>query len=274
MTPGLIHITHLDTTKRYEIIDYVNKKMIGVFPLKKQYFDQTISVDSPMPYEHYIELIERMRTLPKHADAETGKQIIDGQPVLGYIIKRNGSKRTLWLHELTGELVRIEFEKTGNKLGHKYHLIVKDIEFNTVLDKTLFSIPHDYEPRNKEIDLTNINENDVLRLLQLVALHSIDGNYPPAITNYKDLMEWLYPKNVNEKIARTIIARGLSYILQMKPENNWEYAGKNCKIGTSYKPIAWWRPDNLKSYRVIYGDLSVKDIDEEMFVQYKLNFLL
>jgi hypothetical protein len=43
----------------------------------------------------------------------------------------------------------------------------------------------------------------------------------------------------------------------------WHYAGNGVKLGEADKAIFWYRPEGSETYRVIYGDLSVKDVAQE-----------
>lgn len=44
---------------------------------------------------------------------------------------------------------------------------------------------------------------------------------------------------------------------------NWHYAGSGVKLGDASKPIFWYQPQGSQTYRVIYGDLSAKDVAPE-----------
>jgi hypothetical protein len=56
------------------------------------------------------------------------------------------------------------------------------------------------------------------------------------------------------------VQRGLSFADQLPPEADAHYAGKGVSLGAADTPIFWYRPINAKMYRVIYADLSVKDV--------------
>ena len=43
---------------------------------------------------------------------------------------------------------------------------------------------------------------------------------------------------------------------------NARYAGKDVKFGDATKAIFWYKPSGADKYRVIYGDLNVKDANE------------
>ncbi len=54
--------------------------------------------------------------------------------------------------------------------------------------------------------------------------------------------------------------RGLDFLHDLKPENDSHYAGKDVKLGTPDRPIFWYKPTGAEKYRVIYADLSVKEL--------------
>ncbi len=45
--------------------------------------------------------------------------------------------------------------------------------------------------------------------------------------------------------------------------DSWHYAGKGVKLGDKTTPVCWYKPKDSKTYRVVYGDLSIKDVAEE-----------
>ena len=53
---------------------------------------------------------------------------------------------------------------------------------------------------------------------------------------------------------------GSAFVDSLPPEADAHYAGKGVSLGAADKPIFWYRPKDAKKYRVIYADLSVKDM--------------
>jgi hypothetical protein len=43
-------------------------------------------------------------------------------------------------------------------------------------------------------------------------------------------------------------------------DDTWHYQGKGVKLGDGKTPICWYRPQGATAYRVVYGDLSVRDV--------------
>ena len=61
--------------------------------------------------------------------------------------------------------------------------------------------------------------------------------------------------------------RGWIFFRLLKPENDWHYVGNGVKLGDAESPVCWYRPDGSETYRVIYGDLSIKDVAPENLPQ-------
>jgi hypothetical protein len=59
------------------------------------------------------------------------------------------------------------------------------------------------------------------------------------------------------------VTRHLLFIRFFKGQGEWHYAGNGVKLGEADKAIFWYQPEGAETYRVIYGDLSVKDVAEE-----------
>ena len=55
-------------------------------------------------------------------------------------------------------------------------------------------------------------------------------------------------------------AQGITFYAMLQPENDPHYVGGGVKLGTPDCPILWYKPTGADKYRVIYADLSVKDM--------------
>jgi hypothetical protein len=59
------------------------------------------------------------------------------------------------------------------------------------------------------------------------------------------------------------VTRAMMFVMKLPAESNWRYAGQNVKFGDAQTPVFWYRPTGSQTYRVIYGDLTVKDVTLE-----------
>ncbi|OHB77297.1 MAG: hypothetical protein A2Z25_10595 [Planctomycetes bacterium RBG_16_55_9] len=59
------------------------------------------------------------------------------------------------------------------------------------------------------------------------------------------------------------IMRGITFVQELPDESDWHYTGKEAAFGDTDALIFWYKPQGSLTYRVIYGDLSVKDVPPE-----------
>jgi hypothetical protein len=57
-----------------------------------------------------------------------------------------------------------------------------------------------------------------------------------------------------------ILLEGLRFAQDMMLGYDWHYAGTGVTLGESSKAICWWKPKDSATYRVVYGDMKMKDL--------------
>jgi outer membrane lipoprotein-sorting protein len=57
--------------------------------------------------------------------------------------------------------------------------------------------------------------------------------------------------------------QGIQFYTSLLPENDAHYAGGGVKLGTPGRPILWYKPTGVEKHRVVYADLSVKELAPE-----------
>lgn len=67
---------------------------------------------------------------------------------------------------------------------------------------------------------------------------------------------------ITQKITQKHL-QGVMFYMTLKPENDAHYVGKDVKLGTPDRAIFWYKPTGSEKYRVIYADLSVKELTPE-----------
>jgi hypothetical protein len=53
---------------------------------------------------------------------------------------------------------------------------------------------------------------------------------------------------------------GCAFIEQLPEGSDWRYVGEDVKLGDESQAVCWWKPSGSSVYRVVYGDLSVRDV--------------
>jgi len=59
------------------------------------------------------------------------------------------------------------------------------------------------------------------------------------------------------------ITDGFGLINELPAKSDWHYNGQEATLGDANTVIFWYKPNDTEFYRVIYGDLSIEDIDQK-----------
>jgi hypothetical protein len=188
-------------------------------------------------------------------------------------MNEEGAINTVWIDPQTRELVRVETE-FANAPGMS--VTMTDFRFNVELDDALFSLtpPEGYTRLEVQVDASEVAEQDFIEYLRLWSTWTKDGTFPPTVNPVqlsKLAMEMKAhdrfiadQTSEKERMGHAMhMSRGTMFVLKLPAASNWRYAGENVKYGDAQTPIFWYRPEGSATYRVIYGDLTVKDITPE-----------
>jgi hypothetical protein len=64
---------------------------------------------------------------------------------------------------------------------------------------------------------------------------------------------------LNQKLTQKYM-QGMMFYNMLTSQNDSHYVGGGVKLGTPDRPIFWYKPTGAEKYRVIYADLSVKEL--------------
>jgi hypothetical protein len=255
------------------IINLENAKMLTLDPPSKV----AVYVDIQGPLRegtrNLIEFVRnaviRVKDQPDIPVQELGQREIDGQKAVGFLVRGHNEEVTIWADAKTATPIRIEL------LYGQTLYILKNIEFDVPVDESLVSmdVPAGYTVSDKQFDMTQFTEQDFITSLRLYAEHLLAGSFPQSLS-LEDLMN--QTPRIGEKIGQLNISdeektqlgmtlgRGFVFFQQLGPNGvDWHYAGSGVKLGEADKAIFWYQPKGSQTYRVIYGDLSVKDVAPE-----------
>jgi outer membrane lipoprotein-sorting protein len=161
----------------------------------------------------------------------------------------------------------------GGGISEKQVQTMTDFVWNAELDESLFSVtpPEGYAVEENYQDVTQPDEKDLIKALSFWTEMS-DGMFPDAINDLGDpnqvkplLIKKFHkdgpPKEELDLAVQQMhkILKGLYFAQEQKVNGSWGYTGNGVELGDSAKPVCWWKAENSKSYRVIYGNLSIGD---------------
>ena len=269
--PGYMRTTTADG--HITVIDWTRNKGITLWPPQQEYIDFEASNYQHDPAQDPFMVVEKLRTLPDQADEALGEKEIDGRVLEGFRVTQGDMISTVWIDPQTTQLVRVEIEYTGSP---GMNTIMTDFQFNAEIDDTLFSLtpPENFIRMEVSADVSTVTEQDLTAYLHMWSTWTKDGTFPPTFNPLE------LPKVTAEMIKQGKFGdgetsdqerraeamqmyRGITFVTQLPAGSNWRYAGENVSYGAADTPIFWYRPENSITYRVIYGDLSVKDVSPE-----------
>ena len=223
-------------------------------------------------------VVSRVKNNPDADIQDLGEKEINGQKAVGFYVKGFNDGLTIWANKKTSLPIRIEITEG------KTSTVIKNIKFDVPLEESLVSmeVPAGYTMKDIAIHiievpapdnhLSNATEEDLVESLRIWAEIILDGAFPDAIgtdhfikqaapLGYK-MASLRLPVSEGEQLFFKF-QKGMIFLQKFEFGGKWGYAGKGVKLGDAEKIILWYQPQDSQTWRVIYGDLSVKDVAEE-----------
>ena len=220
-------------------------------------------------HQSYVEFLRQVITKLKDNHQELGEQEIDGRKAVVFEARGHNQGVKIWADPKTALPIRIELT-----LGQMFS-IMKNFQINPQIDDSLVSmdVPAGYTLDKTEFDMTDVTEQDFIESLRIWAKVMRDGTFPEeigtenAMKQMPLLGEKMMALNLPEPEASQMgmnFGKGMIFHQILETGGGqWHYAGNGVKLGDADKAIFWYRPEGSETYRVIYGDLSVKDVAPE-----------
>jgi hypothetical protein len=223
----------------------------------------------------YIEFVRKVLMELKDSQKveKLGEQEIDGQKAIGFAgrgLIGDGVVK-IWANPKTAVPIRVELQ-----IGRLF-VILKNFKFDVpIKDSLSMNVPPGYTLQEGEVDFTKGTEEDFIESLRIWAEILLDGTFPEAVGTESFMKQMPL---LGEKLAQSDLSeeegaklgaklgitlpRGMFFMQLLETADKYHYAGKGVKLGDADTAIFWYRPEGSKAWRVIYGDLSVKDVTPE-----------
>ena len=253
------------------IIDTDDARLLALDSETKSAVYADISGDLGDRHRSYIKFVRQIISQLQEGQVEQlDEQVIDGQKAVVFVGRGQNEQVTIWANPENAHPIRIEAE-----IGQEFSFTMKNFEFNADLDESLVSmeVPEGYTLQKTDIALGNSTEQDLIESLRIWAEIIGDGTFPEAIGSQSAMKEMptLVQKvdamQISEEQGTQIglsFARGLMFHQTLENQGGqWHYAGAGVKLGDASKPVFWYQPQGSDGYRLISGDLSVKDVAAE-----------
>jgi hypothetical protein len=213
--------------------------------------------------------IDRLRHFRGKPEEDLGERVIDGRPARGFRLSAGGWTSIVWVDTRTDLPVRMETQTRFNADGTKT-VVFNDFVFDAPLDESQFRTtpPEGYKTQTipLAIDQAPPVEKDLVDLFGAYAKRS-GGRFPNDL-QMPSLLDVLKDIKVTkaglDKATSAWIAKvgkGVGLVWAMPPDSDALYTGKGVQLGQADRPVFRYRPHGSRTYRVIYGDLTVKNIE-------------
>jgi outer membrane lipoprotein-sorting protein len=245
-------------------------KTLALIPEKKTAIETTLIGPEPGKEPDILQTLRDMR----NGTAENlGMQKVEGRLAQGFHKPHKFNDFTIWVDPETGLPVYVEVRQDPVART----LIMSDFEWDIDLDESLFSTtaPEGYTVHEKVVRAgVHPMEEHLVEGLRTVAILQ-DGVFPSA-TDFRELQQGLdrYVERIGSSASeeeieslRTSVRLAMKYIEQLLKRfyevRELRYVGDGVELGDAESPVIWWLFRGLDTYRVVYGDLSVRDVPLE-----------
>lgn len=225
------------------------------------------------------------RSKPDVEREALGGMILNGRSVVGFRVSGKGMVVSIWGDPKTGLPVSVEMRSA---MSPNTKTTMSDFVFNVDLDESLFSVapPSGYAVQNMNVDVSQPEEQDLIATFR--EYHELSGGVFPDSLDLQEISQVVGEKlaagllqqqssgeNPEVQVEETMdertmkftkshlrLQRGLLFALVVLPRNaDAHYAGKGVSFGAAEQAIFWYRPQDSHEYRVIFGDLTVRNAD-------------
>ncbi len=256
-----------------QIIDMEAGKMLALNDVDKTAVYVDIKGKLQEMTRGYIEFVREVLMELKDSQkvVKLGEQVIDGRKAIGFSGRGNNNQELkIWADPKTAVPIRVEL-----RLGREFFVVLKNFKFDVPIDDSQISMdmPKGYTLDETVVDFTKGTEEDFIESLRIWAKLVLDGKFPDVVgtEQYMKTMPLLGEKLVQSGLSDEevgtkvgmIFPRAMFFLQILEIDDRYHYAGKGVKLGNADKAIFWYRPEGSDTYRVIYGDLSVKDVSKE-----------
>jgi len=263
------------TVQMIAIIDFDTSRVLTLNPKQKiaaliEMKDLTEKPENVL--EEIKNIITDLQNNPDVLIEPLGEQELNGRNAIVFHAIGPDEELTIWADSQTALPIRTE------QKWHQMQFTCTDFQFDIEMDESLFSmeIPEGYPapPKVGKIPISAMlggTEQDLVEFLRIYAENILDGAFPEDLSPQVWIDDAKKHRNKFAQLSEEQnlegpplkFARGWVFFRLLKAENDWNYVGSGVKLGDGESPVCWYRPDDSETYRVIYGDLSVKDVVPE-----------
>lgn len=271
------------TMQEYMLPD--EKVMISVMPPEKRYIRTILTDDGLEKMKKQQDPRDMVKDLMSGEYTNQGRKTIDGVAVEGIkfinppaLLGDGNTTGMMWIDVKTQLPVRIQFENEviiGTKKMTE-SMVMYEFKWDVELDTSIFepNVPPDYT-MEAEVTMPSGDEASAIEGLQIFAEYA-SGRYPSemkSLTVSQELWKAFREKSGNdpnkwpseEQILQTSMNSNAPVIFYNQLDQTGKdpaYYGKDVTAGDANAVLMRWKISEGQ-YRVIYGDLTIEDVNAQ-----------
>ena len=218
-----------------------------------------------------IRAYERLkRDFRDGTEKNLGRVKLTGRDTICFEISKENTKITVWADPNTA--LPIQIEEISEENGDRWRALRSDIRFDVEMDDQLFVPPADY-------CILDLATQELQTPFELTEQHLVEGlTVYPKYLDGKFCTRYRGGRPLTEEVRKKCKAEvemiedwsdleahkstlGSAFIEQLPEGSDYQYVGEDVKLGDANTPVCWWKPPGSKTYRVVYGDLSIRDVE-------------
>jgi hypothetical protein len=248
----------------FDLSQQPNRTLI-LCPERKSAVEQTLLNTGSRQDPDFLRMLAAMRD---GSAEDLGAKQVEGRLAQGFHRPDKTNDFTVWADVKTGLPVRIELVQPT--VGRR--VIMSEFEFDVDFDEAMFgtTAPEGYRVEKVQEDGLNPTERDLIEGLRAIATF-LDGRFPPALD--QEALDKAIGDRV-QQIGTSPSEREMEE-LELKADRvirfvrnrrdfyrdlDVSYVGEGVRLGDASSPVFWHRPGGSETCRVVYGDLSVRDV--------------
>lgn len=194
---------------------------------------------------------------------DLGAREVAGRQAWGFQVTSSNERTEVWVDRQTNLPLRVEISRPDQDTT----VVMSGFDFATPVDELVVSLtpPKGYAVMQTTVDAHSAGEQDAIELLRAYA-EAGDNRFPQTLDlsagGIGKVMETLgRKKGWQWSMSMTgTITRAMTFLHMVE---GTRYVGANVRLGDASQPVFHYQVKDSAMYRVIYGDLSVREVPKD-----------
>jgi hypothetical protein len=261
------------------MMDAKKGKMIVLSPEQKLATVIDITKSPAQAKQAVPNVLEYFKRMTPEGSKPLGEKEIENVKARGFRADKDGAKMEVWADEKTEKPVLVVMTIKSGGFLPAGTFTFSDFDWNPTVDPddVAMKIPADYRVSNTAMDLSNVGDADITKMLQSLAGYN-DGVLPESIDQSGALKVVLphFAKNktvvqgdreamqkMQQEIMEALmpVSRAWSFMMDSTKGTDWAYAGAGVRTSEKGYPVLWYKPAGATGkWRVFDADGVIHDV--------------